>query len=318
MKAIAVIGPTAGGKSALALALAEKIGGEIICCDSMQIYRTMDIGTAKPTPAERAIVPHHLFDFADPHVAFSAADYTGIAMDAVREISARGAVPVFCGGTGLYLDAVRTLRHTGDAPPPNPALREELLRGTEDEDTRVALWQRLETVDPDAAHATHHNNVRRVVRALEIYLTTGKTKTALDAAASALNPALDLFIIGLYYENRDLLRARIDARVDAMLKAGLAEETRTLKDNGVFSANATAAQAIGYKELLPYLDGTASLTDAVTALKTATHRYAKRQMTYFRAMTGVTPLSADRGGVVRPTEELMSEVLPLVLAHLHD
>ncbi len=317
MKAIAIIGPTAGGKSALALTLAEKLGGEIICCDSMQIYRLMDIGTAKPTLAERAAVPHHLFDFADPHVPFSAADYADIAMKAVRDISSRGALPVFCGGTGLYLDAVRTLRHAGDAPPPNPALREELLCGAEEEGARRALWNKLKEIDPAAADATHYNNVRRVVRALEIYLTTGETKTALDAKANRKNPDLDLLIFGLYFENRDLLRARIDTRVDAMLHAGLEEEICMLEEAGVFEANATAAQAIGYKELRGALHGDISLEDAVMMLKTATHRYAKRQMTYFRAMDGVIPILADRNGETRPVEDLVDEILPHISAHLN-
>ncbi len=309
MRAIAVVGPTAGGKTSLALALAARLGGEIICCDSMQIYRGMDIGTAKPTPEERARAPHHLFDFADPFVPFSAADYAPLAMAAAEDITSRGHLPIFCGGTGLYLDAVRTLRHAGEAPPPDPALRETLMRGTEEEAGRVALWERLRAVDPVAAEATHPNNIRRVVRALEVYLTTGKTKTELDAVANQINPALDLTIIGLFYESRELLHTRIHARVDAMLEAGLEAETRRLADSGVFRANATAAQAIGYKELLPYLAGDISLDAAVEQLKTATRRYAKRQMTYFRAMQGLFPVAADRDGAVRDTEEVVTEVL---------
>ncbi len=309
MRALAVVGPTAGGKTALALALAERLDGEIIACDSMQIYREMDIGTAKPTAEERARAPHHLFDFADPTVPFSAADYVPLAMRAVREITARGHLPIFCGGTGLYLDAVRTLRHEGEAPPPDPALREKLLRGTEEERGRIALWERLHAVDPAAADATHYNNVRRVVRALEIYLTTGKTKTEIDAAASVANPELKLTVFGLFYENRDLLRARIDTRVDRMLEAGLLEETQRLDAAGVFRTNATAAQAIGYKELLPVLTGETSLVTATEQLKTATRRYAKRQMTYFRAMEGLIPITADRDGTVRPIEEVLADVL---------
>ncbi len=312
MKALAVVGPTAGGKTALAIALAERLGGEIIACDSMQIYRDMNIGTAKPTAEELARVPHHLFDFADPATPFSAADYAPLAMQAVRDITARGHLPIFCGGTGLYLDAVRTLRHEGDAPPPNPALREELLRGTEEESGRIALWERLREIDPVAADATHPNNVRRVVRALEIYLTTGKTKTEVDAASATRNPDLDLTVIGLFYESRDLLHARIGARVDIMLREGLIEETRALAAAGVFLKNATAAQAIGYKELLPALRGELPLPDAIENLKTATRRYAKRQLTYFRAMEGLIPVTADRDGTPRPTEEICDGVLNIL------
>ncbi len=309
MRAIAVIGPTAGGKTALALSLAEYLRGEIIACDSMQIYRDMDIGTAKPTREERARVPHHLFDFADPFVPFSAADYAPLAMEAVRDITARGHLPVFCGGTGLYLDAVRTLRHAGEAPPPNLALREELLRGTEEEAARVALWERLRGVDPAAAEAIHPNNLRRVVRALEIYLTTGKTKTEVDAASDLPNPDLELTVFGLFYESRELLNARIDARVDAMLESGLLEETRRLDEAGVLTSNLTAAQAIGYKELLPAIRGEVTRETAVRDLKLATRRYAKRQMTYFRGMRDVIPVMADCGGALRPVEDICKEVL---------
>ncbi len=308
MKAIAVVGPTAGGKTALAIALAERLGGEIICCDSMQIYRGMDIGTAKPTSEELSRVPHHLFDFADPAAPFSAADYAPLAMQAAREITSRGHLPIFCGGTGLYLDAVRTLRHEGDAPAPNPALREELLRGTEEERVRRALWERLCAIDPVAAEATHHNNVRRVVRALEIYLTTGKTKTEIDAAANRRNPDLDVTVFGLFWEDRTLLHARIGARVEDMLARGLVSETCSLREAGVFRKNATAAQAIGYKELLPALDGTLSLSEAEENLKTATRRYAKRQMTYFRAMEGLIPIAADEAGTPRALDTLCNEI----------
>ncbi len=309
MKAIAVVGPTAGGKTALALSLAKRLNGEIIACDSMQIYRDMDIGTAKPTAAERAAAPHHLFDFADPMVPFSAADYAPLAMQAVTDISARGALPIFCGGTGLYLDAVRTLRHAGEAPPPDPALRETLQQRARTDEGRVALWEQLRSIDPAAAEATHPNNVRRVVRALEIYLTTGKTKTEIDARAGLKNPDLEILIFGLFYENRELLNARIHARVDAMLRDGLAEETRRLSDHGVFLANATAAQAIGYKELLPAIAKDISFEEATEQLKTATRRYAKRQMTYFRRMEGLIPVSADRDGAVRSPAELTDELL---------
>ncbi len=316
MKAVAVVGPTAGGKTALSLSLAAAIGGEILCCDSMQVYRRMDIGTAKPTAAERAVCPHHLFDIADPAKPFSAAEYAACAMQTLREVTARGAVPVFCGGTGLYLDAVRTLRHMGGAPQGDPALRERLTAEAQTPAGREALFARLQAVDPDAAAATHPNNVRRVVRALEIYELTGRTKTSFDQAAATLNPALDLLIFGIAYTDRSLLYARIDARVEQMLAAGLLEETRALAAAGLFTANGTAAQAIGYKELLAALDGTATVDEATERLKTATRRYAKRQMTYFRAMPGVHWISADRDGALRAPQELTEEILPSVRAFL--
>ena len=312
LKALAVIGATASGKTALSLALAERLDAEIIVCDSMQVYRGMDIGTAKPTVEEQARCPHHLVDFIAPTDSFSASDYADAAMTAVRDIHGRGKLPIFCGGTGLYLDAVRTGRHTAATPPPNPALRARLQLEAQTPEGRLSLYRRLTDIDPDAAAATHPNNVHRVIRALEIYLSTGKTKTDLDREAPTENPALSLFIIEPVFRDREALYARIDARVDAMMAAGLVAETERLRDAGVFTENATAAAAIGYKELLPYLDGTCTLSDAVDALKRATRRYAKRQMTYFRRMPGVLPVEADG-----KTPEAMAEaLLPAVHAFL--
>ena len=304
MKAIAVIGPTASGKTALSLALAARLDAEIIVCDSMQIYRGMDIGTAKPTVAEIALCPHHLVDLVTPDTPYSASDYADAAMAAVRDITARGKLPIFCGGTGLYLDAVRTGRHTAAAPPPDPALRASLLEKAQTPEGRMVLYRSLCEVDPDAAAATHPNNVHRVVRALEIYLTTGKTKTAVDRLAPTVNPELSLYIVEPVFQDRQALYARIDARVGAMMAAGLLEETRRLRDAGVFAVNATAAGAIGYKELLPYLDGLCPLETAVETLKRATRRYAKRQMTYFRRLPGVVTVPADG-----QTPEVLAETL---------
>ena len=309
MKAIAIVGPTGGGKTALSLSLAKALDGEILCCDSMQVYRSLDIGTAKPTAEEQAVCPHHLLDIADPSTPFSAADYADHAMAVLRDVTARGKCPIFCGGTGLYLDGVRTLRHTGEMPPSDPTLRAELQAKTRTEEGRLSLYQTLKEIDPKAANATHPNNTRRVIRALEVFYLTGKTKTELDANASQKNPELDLLIIGLFYESRDLLYQRIDQRVDNMLEDGLLEETKSLLDRGLFEANATAAAAIGYKELLTYLRDTSTLEDAVATLKTATRHYAKRQMTYFRAMEGLIPLMADKAGQMRPLEDLTQEAL---------
>ena len=318
MKAIAIVGPTGGGKTALSLSLAKALDGEILCCDSMQIYRHMDIGTAKPTPEEQAICPHHLVDIVDPHTSFSAADYTTLAMDAVRDITARGKCPIFCGGTGLYLDAVRTLRHESEAPGADPVFRAALQEKCHTEEGRQELYASLEKIDPEAARATHPNNTRRVIRALEIHHLTGKTKTQLDLEASRKNPDLDLLIIGLFYESRDLLYSRIDSRVDAMLEDGLLEETKRLLEDGLFEKNATAAAAIGYKELTTYLSGTCSLEEAIDALKTASRRYAKRQMTYFKGMEGLIPLMADVSGEQKPLDVLTQEALSYIQPFLQN
>lgn len=312
MKAVAILGPTASGKTALSLALAVRFPAEIIACDSMQIYRGMDIGTAKPTPDERTLCPHHLVDLVAPDAAFSASAYAEAAMDALRDITARERLPILCGGTGLYFDAVRTLRHGSEAPPPDPALRARLLAASEEENGREALYERLRAVDPTAAAATHPNNVRRVVRALEIYLTTGRTKTEIDHDAPAVNPELSLLTFVLTFRDREALYARIDARVDSMLAAGLVNETLSLRNAGVFARNTTAAGAIGYKELLPYLDGACTYEAAVDDLKRATRRYAKRQITYFRRISDAVPLEMDG----TDTEAIADALVPTIRAFL--
>ena len=308
-KIIAIVGPTASGKSALALTLAERLGGEIVSCDSMQIYRGMDIGTAKPTLAERAAVPHHLIDIAEPEEAFSAVEYMAAASEAVADILSRGKLPIFCGGTGLYLDAF--LRgESVETPGADPAVREELAalaaqRGGE------YLHALLAEVDPESAAAIHQNNLRRVIRALELYRTTGVTKTEWDRRSREVPARFDATVLGLSYTNREILYERIERRVDQMLAEGLLEETRTLAARGVFERSPTAAAAIGYKELLPYLAGECTLADAVAALKTATRRYAKRQMTWFLAKPYIKWLVADDGETTRKYEEIVNMALEL-------
>ncbi len=277
---LCVVGPTASGKSGLALALAQRLGGEIISCDSMQIYRGMDIGTAKATAAERAAVPHHLLDLAAPDRPFSAADFVTAAQAAIADITARGRLPILCGGTGLYLDSL--LRPTAyAAPPPDPALRASLAAELAAEGAE-AMHARLAALDPAAAEAIHPNNTKRVLRAIEICLTAGTTKSALDAASVVGECPYDACVIGLRWP-REQLNARIDERVDAMLAEGLVEETARLLAAGYLAPGTTAGQAIGYKELVPYLRGDEPLTVSVERLKIATHRYAKRQMTWFGA-----------------------------------
>ncbi len=303
---IAVVGSTASGKSALALRAASHFGGEIVSVDSMQVYRTMDIGTAKPTAAELAAVPHHMIDIASPTEAMSAVDFATEALAAARDILARGRLPIFCGGTGLYLDAV--LR--GDAPAEtaaDPAVRAELLAFAEHNGAE-ALHARLAAVDAESAAAIHCNNVKRVARALEVYLVSGKPKSVWDAESRTLPPAISLYTVALCYHDRATLYGRIDRRVDAMLQNGLVEETRRLLEAGVFERNGTAAAAIGYKELLPYLRGEKTLAEAAEELKTATRRYAKRQTTWFSAKEYVHPLWCDtEDGKMRDFEDIFEE-----------
>ena len=284
-KILAIVGPTASGKSALALALAEKLNGEIISCDSMQVYRRMDIGTAKPTAEEQAAVRHHLIDVAEPDESFSAADYVAFAVEAIEDCAGRGKLPIVCGGTGLYLDAL--LRGNDLAPDTtDEKVRAELMEYAE-KNGADALWGILREIDPESAEATHPNNVKRVARAIEIYRVSGVTKTELDRRSREGGDRYDACVIGLRYNDREVLYDRINRRVDIMLSDGLVAETESLLADGVFEKNSTAAQAIGYKELLPYCRGEVSLEEASELLKMATRRYAKRQMTWFSAKSYV-------------------------------
>lgn len=287
---LAVVGPTASGKSALALELALRLGGEIVSCDSMQVYRGMDIGTAKPTAEDMQRVPHHMIDIADPEEEFTAGDYVARAGEAVEGILARGKLPVFCGGTGLYLDSF--LRGGFEETKSDPEVRASLIRDAQ-ELGAAAMHKLLCDIDPDAAAAIHPNNTRRVIRALEIYYTTGKSKTELDALTKDYPDRYDPIIIGLRFSDREKLYRRIDVRVDMMMEAGLLNETRRLLRTGVFERSRTAAQAIGYKELLGHLCGGMTLTAAVDELKKATRRYAKRQMTWFGANPAIEWIDAD-------------------------
>lgn len=287
---LAIVGPTASGKSSLAVALAERLSGEIVSCDSMQVYRGMDIGTAKATPAERAAVSHHLLDLIDPNVPFSAADYAAAAHAAIADITARGCLPILCGGTGLYLDAL--LRPTAyAAPPPDPALRASLAADLDASDPET-MHARLAVLDPETAAAVHPNNTKRVLRALEICIASGRKKSELDAESTVGDCPYAARVFGLRWP-REVLNARIDVRVDAMLDDGLLEETARLLAAGHLEPGTTAYAAIGYKELLPHLRAEEELTASVERLKIATHRYAKRQMTWFSAKDYVEWIDCD-------------------------
>lgn len=312
-KCLAVTGATASGKTALAILLAEALDGEIISCDSMQVYRGMDIGTAKATKEEQARVAHHLIDILDPTESFSAAEYAALAEKAALEIASRGKTPIFCGGTGLYLEAVRTARH-GAPMESDDAFRREMhaLAAREGND---ALHARLAAVDPVSAEAIHPNNVKRVVRALEIYHLTGKPKSENDKGASLENPRISICNLFLDFSDRALLYRRIDARVEMMAAAGLFEETeRLLKENKLLPGT-TAAAAIGYKECLSALRGEASREEALEDLKNATHHYAKRQKTWFSAKPHIR-LLADENGEMRDTDALLREALFHARAYL--
>ena len=268
---IAIAGPTAVGKTALSLALAERLSGEIVSCDSMQIYRGMDIGTAKPTEEELARIPHHLINIVSPDSLYSAADYERDARLAIADIQKRGKTPIFCGGTGLYLESV-LYEGKLQSPEGDEALRASLWARSADD-----VYEELMRVDPDSARATHKNNRKRVIRALEIYLISGKTKTEWDRenTRSSMIEGAELYV--LTSSDREALYQRIDTRVDLMMKAGLLDEVRSLS----LDPSSTAGQAIGYKEFYPYFSGEATLDEAVAALKQASRHYAKRQLTWW-------------------------------------
>lgn len=310
MTAIAVVGPTASGKSALALLLAERFGGEIVSCDSMQIYRGMDIGTAKPTPEERRRVPHHMIDILDPDEPYSAADYGDEAARVATEILSRGKLPVFCGGTGLYLTAALTGRH-GEAPPSDPALRAELSERGKTEEGRAKLYEELAAVDPISAAATHKNNLRRVVRALEIYRLTGKPKSVFDEESRNCPPRFDCLTLGLDFPERGALYRRIDRRVDEMAAAGLYDEAKTLWEKGYLASGTTAGQAIGYRQFLPCFTGDLTPEEAAEDIKLATRRYAKRQLTWFKAQEGIVWLDGGSPDLAERAENAVSAYLNL-------
>lgn len=302
-KIVAIVGHTASGKTGLAIALAERLGGEIVCCDSMQIYREMDIGTAKPSPEELARVPHHTVDFVDPMRPYSCADYAEDAEKAINDILLRGKLPIICGGTGLYLDTL-LFERPFDECGGRSDVRERLRREAEELGAH-ALHLRLQEVDPESAAKIHENNVRRVIRALEIFETTGKKKSELDALESPAK--YDFLAFELRRTDMAERYARIEARVDEMLATGLLEETKKLLEMGIFEKNPTAAQAIGYKEMLGYVRGEMSLADARERLIIATRQYAKRQVTWFGAKNYIETVEL-RPDLPDPTEALISRI----------
>ena len=274
---IAVVGPTASGKTSLAVELCKRLGGEAVSCDSMQIYDGMDIATAKPTLAEMQGIPHHLIGFLNPAEQFSVAKYCEMAKECISDINQRGKRAVLVGGTGLYYssltDNISFFEEETDF-----AYREELKKRAETEGTEVLL-EELRKVDPEAASQLHLNNLGRIMRALEIYHATGKTKTEQNVQSRQNPSPFQTTAICLDARDRQFLYNRINLRVDLMLDAGLLEEAKRFFDSPL---GGTARQAIGYKELNPYFKGEKSLEECIENLKMQTRRYAKRQLTWFR------------------------------------
>jgi tRNA dimethylallyltransferase len=276
-----ILGPTATGKSQLALALARRQPAEIVSLDSMQIYRGMDIGTAKPTAAERAAVPHHLIDCCAPDQPSDAAKFLAQVRAAEQAIVARGARPILVGGTAMYIKAL--VDGLCDAPARQPLVRAQLAEAAQQRGS-AHLHNELQRVDAVAAARIHPHDLRRIVRALEVYQVTG-TPLSTQQGQWAAPAATPYVMVGLTMAREELYR-RIDARVDAMLAAGLVDEVRRLRDAGL-EQNPIASQAIGYKELLAHLRGECALATAVELMKRATRRFAKHQMTWFRKDTRI-------------------------------
>lgn len=275
---LVVVGPTASGKSAYAVKKAIELGGEIISGDSMQIYRKMDIGTAKPTAEEMCGIKHHLIDVADIDEPFSAARFVELASGAIEDIVSRGKLPIIAGGTGLYIDTLVSgtqLSATED----DPVLRGQLFKEAEEYGAE-AIHKRLAEIDPEAANAIHPNNVKRVVRALEIYYNTGMTKTELDIKSKQNESIYAPHTVYIVPSKRETIYERINKRVDIMFESGLADEVNMLFEMGLRDTP-TASQAIGYKEFYPYFDGFCDINDVKEAIKLNTRRYAKRQLTWF-------------------------------------
>lgn len=288
---ICIVGPTASGKTALSVRLAQALGGEIVSFDSMQVYRRMDIGTAKPTPEERGGVPHHMLDVADPAENYSVSRYVREADACVQDILSRGKPVILVGGTGLYIDSLIAGRQF--APLPQTGRREALERRAAEEGAQPLLDE-LRAVDPERAARLSVSDVKRIVRALEIWQETGRTMTDFDRESRAIPPRYRPLWLGLHFPERAQLYARIDLRVELMYAQGLAQEVRALLDSGV-PDRATSLQAIGYKQVVQALEAGLPPEAALGTIQQATRRYAKRQMTWFRANPAVQWLDASAG-----------------------
>ena len=273
---LCLAGPTASGKTALAVELAKDLNGEVVSCDSMQVYRRMDIGTAKPSPEEMQGIPHHMIDVAEPDEDFSVSRYCAMAAPIVDDIVARGKTAIIAGGTGLYMDSL--IRGNDFAPFPSTGVRER-LEAEADEVGLPAMLARLREIDPDTAGRV--SDRKRILRALEVYLETGETITEHNRKTRLLPPKYTPLWLGLDFADRGELYRRIDKRVDIMLEMGLMEEIRSLLDSGI-PEKCTAMQAIGYKEFVNALEGREPLSQAAEEVKKASRHYAKRQLTWFR------------------------------------
>ena len=296
---ICIAGPTASGKTALAVELAKDLSGEVVSCDSMQVYKRMDIGTAKPTEEEMQGIPHHMIDVAEPDEDFSVSRYCCMAAPIVDDIVARGKTAIIAGGTGLYMDSL--IRGNAFAPFPATGVRERLEAQADSEGMEFMLnW--LRSIDPEAAARLHLSDRKRIIRALEVYLETGQTITEHNRKTQQIPPKYTPLWLGLDFADRAELYRRIDTRVDLMLEMGLISEIQGLLASGI-PPRCTAMQAIGYKEFVNALNGEETIAQAAEEVKKASRHYAKRQLTWFRRNPKLHWLKRQTG---EKNEEILS------------
>ena len=304
---ICLAGPTASGKTALAVELAKELHGEVVSCDSMQIYRRMDIGTAKPTVEEMQGIVHHMIDIVEPDADFSVSRYCEQASTIVDDIVARGKTAIISGGTGLYMDSL--IKGNDFAPFPSTGMREK-LEAQADREGLEAMHTLLASIDPESADRLPVADRKRVIRALEVYYETGETITEHNRKTQAIPPKYNPVWLGLDFADRADLYARIDLRVDLMLQAGLVEEIQNLLASGI-PANCTAMQAIGYKEFVDALAGRSSIAEAAAQVQQSSRRYAKRQLTWFRR-------NPNMHWLIREKEDGFDEILAKARQVLHE
>ena len=304
-KLICIAGPTASGKTALAVELAKSFNGEVVSCDSMQVYRRMDIGTAKPTTDEMQGIPHHMIDICDPDEDFSVSKYCEMATPIVDDILARGKTAIIAGGTGLYMDSL--IRGNDFAPFPATGHRQRLEEKLEEVGLE-SLIAELSAIDPEAA-ARSQRNPRRIIRALEVFYETGETITAHNLRTQAIPPRYSPLWLGLDFEPRQLLYDRIDLRVGLMLEQGLEKEIRDILSSGI-PKSCTAMQAIGYKEFVDALDGRCTMEEAADQVRQSSRRYAKRQLTWFKRNKEMNWLTRREG---EGAEEILAGARQLIL-----
>ena len=302
-KIICVVGPTASGKTALAVELAKATGGEVVSCDSMQIYRRLNIGTAKPTMEEMQGIRHHMIDICEPDEPFSVGRYVEMATPIVEDILRRGKTCVIAGGTGLYVDNL--IKGGEFAPTPSPGCREKLEERLQNEGLEV-LIEELRAIDPVALEKSQ-NNPRRIIRALEVFQETGETITAHNERTAAIPPRFDPLWLGIDFADRQELYDRIDLRVELMVKDGLLEEIREVLNSGI-PEKATAMQAIGYKEFIDAMAGRSTMEEAIRQVQQSSRRYAKRQLTWFRRNEKIHWLRREPG-------QSAAEIFSQALAH---